>query len=399
MRRLAEGRGASRRGALARTAIRSATALHRALLSGVLSLGMVGCEPESVTLVLPPEPPAKGTVGACVATPSALAHLTGILPGAMVMDEFGLYVIASAADGSVAQDFWRVPKDGSTPQRIATSATPIAGFVFTGDATATALFWTTAEPTDVDGGATGSVLSLGLGATAEPIVMASNRRAPGALTFVDGRVYWAEQDVDPSGQVVEAIVETAATGGAVTRVQTLDQGQVPRSFSSYDRWDSTQDGSVGALIWTTWNSQVGSERTAEVVECPIPAPFGPQTRIAGPDAGGVSAMRFDDERLTLFFSGPQDLAEVAVALDGGVGVRRPLVDAAGFVDRIDFDDNDVYFVDRATARLIGAPRFHIDAQAPRTLARSVDPATAFRVDDACAYWIDPRSETILMVSK
>lgn len=396
MRRLAETRGASRRGALARTAIGSPTAWLGALLSGVLSVGMAGCEPENVTLVLPPPPPAKGTVGACVATPAVLAQLTRILPSAMGMDEFGLYVIASGADGSGAQDLWRVPKDGSAPQRIVSSARPIVSVALTGSESANAVFWTTTEPADADGGAVGSVLTSSLGPTAEPIVIASNRRSPGALTVVDGRVYWAEQDVDPSGELVEAIVETSTTGGAITRVQTLDEDQVPRHFSSYD---ASLDASLGGLFWSTWNSEVGSESRAEIVECPIPAPFGPQTRIAGPDAGGVAAMQFDEERLTVFYSGPRGIAEVAALLDGGVGAPSPLVATGGFVDRIEYDDSDVYFVERATASLIGAPRFHIDAQAPRTLARSVDPATAFLVDDACAYWIDGSSETIMMVSK
>jgi hypothetical protein len=397
MQRLAETGGASSRGALARIAIGNPTARLGALLSGVLSLAVVGCEPENVTLVLPPSPPTTGSVGACAATPSALAHLMRILPGAMGMDEFGLYVIASGADGSAAQDLWRVPKDGSAPQRIVSSATPIVSVALTGFETANEVFWTTTESTDADGGAMGSVLSLTLGATAEPVVIASNRRSPGALTVVAGRVYWAEQDVDPSGQLVEAIMAISTTGGAVTRVQTLDEDQVPSRFSSYD--DSDLDASFEGLFWSTWNSEVGSEKRTEIVECPIPGAFGPQTRIAGPDAGGVAAMQFDDERLTVFYSGPQGIAEVAVALDGGVGAPGPVVDTGGFVDRIEYDDTDVYFVERATGTLMGAPRFQIDAQAPRTLARSVDPATAFQVDDACAYWIDRPSETIMMVSK
>ncbi len=49
--------------------------------------------------------------------------------------------------------------------------------------------------------------------------------------------------------------------------------------------------------------------------------------------------------------------------------------------------------------MIGAPRFPFDAQAPRAIAGSVDPATAFRVDDACVYWFDPRAETVTMAAK
>jgi hypothetical protein len=374
-------------------------------------LAIAGCAPESVSLVLPPAPPLAGSAGACSARPSTLAHLAGIVPNVMAIDELNLYVVASSgadgvvassgADGSATQSLWRIPKDGSPPKRLVTSETPIADFrLDDGYPQAGAVFWTTVGTSDADGGAMGSVQTTGLGAADKPVILASNRRAPGALMVLDTRVYWAEQEVDLSGQLVEAIVETSTTGGPVTRVQTLDADQVPHRFAAYDFGRSpTQDASVGLLVWTTWNGQVGSESIAEVVECPLPAPFGPQTVITGADAGGAGGVNLDSRVTGVLYSRPQGIAEVDVGLDGGQGSPRPIAATAGFVDRIEDDDTDVYFVERPTGRLIDAPRFHLDAQAPRTIASSVDPATAFRVDDACVYWIDARAETITMATK
>jgi hypothetical protein len=363
-------------------------------------LAIAGCAPESVSLVLPPAPPPAGSQGACSARPSALAHLAGIVPDAMAIDELNLYVIASSgADGSTTQSIWRVPKDGSTPKRLVTSETPIAHFKLDdGYPQAGAVFWTTVGTSDADGGALGSVQSTGLGATDRPVILASNRRAPGALMVLDTQLYWAEQEVDPTGQLVEAIVETSTTGGPITRVQTLDADQVPQGFAAYDfgRFP-TQDASAGLLVWTTWNGQVGSESTAEVVECPLP--FGPQTLLTGPDAGGAAGVALDALMTGVIYSGPRGITGVSLDFDGGPGASRSITDTAGFVDHIDDDDTDVFFVERTTGKLIGAPRFHSDAQAPRTIASSVDPATALRVDGACVYWIDARAETITMATK
>ncbi len=367
---------------------------------GVMLLAIAGCAPESVSLDLPPPPPLKGSQGACSAAPSALAHLSGIVADVMAADLLNLYVVASAgADGSATQGLWRVPKDGSTPQRLATSETPIEAIAvdsFSYPQTS-AVYRTTAGAPGVDGGATGAVLSIGLAPTDEPVVIASDRRSPGALLRLDATLFWAEQDIEPSGQIIETIVETTTPGGPVTRVQTLDADQVPHRFAAYEF--SAPDASLNSLFWTTWNSRVGTESMAQIIECPVPAPFGPQTRITGPDAGGVAAMSLDSRFTGVLYSGPQGIVEVDVTLDGGRDSPRPIANTGGFVDRIEDDDTDVYFVERSTGRLIGAPRFHFDAQAPRTIASSVDPATAFRVDDACVYWIDPRAETITMAAK
>jgi hypothetical protein len=393
MPRATEVRSASRASAVARLG---------STVACVASLTIAGCAPESVSLELPPPPPLAGSEGACSARPSALAHLAGIVPDAMAIDALNLYVVASSgADGSTTQSLWRIPKDGSPPKRLVTSETPIAHFrLDDGYPQAGAVFWTTVETSDADGGAMGSVQSTGLGATDKPVILASNRRAPGALMVLDTQVYWAEQEVDLSGQLVEAIVETSTTGGPVTRVQTLDADQVPSRFAAYDFGRSpTQDASAGLLVWTTWNGQVGRESTAEVVACPLPAPFGPQTLITGPDAGGAGGVALDSLMTGVLYSGPQGITEVPLDLDGAPGAPRSILATTGFVDPIEDDDTDLYFVERTTGRLIDAPRFHIDAQAPRTIASSVDPATAFRVDDACVYWIDGRAETITMATK
>ncbi len=343
-----------------------------------------------------------GSEGACTARPSALAHLAGIVPNVMAIDELNLYVVASGGtDGSTAQSLWRVPKDGSPPVRLVTSDTPIADFnLDDGYPRAGAVFWTTVGTSDADGGAMGSVRSRGLGATDKPVILASNRRAPGALLVLDTQVYWAEQDVDPSGQLAPAIVETSTTGGPVTLVQTLDADQVPHRFGAYDFGRSpTQDASAGLLVWTTWNGQVGSESRAEVVECPLPAPFGPRTLITGPEAGGAAGVNLDPRITGVLYSGPRGIVAVSLIVDGGAAAPQSIAATAGFVDRIEGDDTDVYFVDRVSGRLVSVPRDLADAQVPRTIASSVDPAAAFRVDDACVYWIDARAETITMATK
>ena len=375
--------------------------LRSGVAAGILELAMVGCAPESVSIDLPPRPPPKGSVGACGDAPVPLVHLPAIALHALGIDELNLYVVAaSGGDASAAQSVWRVPKDGSSPQRLVTTEAPIAAVAFDagGFAEATEIFWTTSG---ADGGATGSVGSLRLGPSDAPVILASHRRAPGAIVVVGPRVYWSEQDIDPSGQPVEAIVSTSTTGGAVTTVQTLGTDQIPRTLAAY-QGISASNAFVGWLYWTTWDSRVGSEGAAEVVSCPVPTPFGPLTAIAGPDAGGVAAMQLGYATSAVLYSGPLGIMEVAVKLDGGLDAPRLIADAGGFVDRIEDDVTAVYFVERATGSLVATPRFAADAavaRSPRTLATSVDPAAAFQVDDACVYWIDPHAEAIMMATK
>ena len=323
----------------------------------------------------------------------------------MLVDEFNLYVIASAgADGSAAQSVWRIPKDGPLPERLLTSETPITSFQGLTDPGATTMFWTSAEPSDVDGGATGSVRSFGPGATGDPVVLASHRPSPGLLQLFGDDLYWVEQATDPSGQPVAAIVRMPLAGGPIVQVVALDAGHVPRQLGAYGYSTVEQDGSfaeVESLFWSTWTGQPGSEGATEIVDCRLPAPCGPQTRITGPDAGGAGAANLDEAYgISIVYSGPQGIMSVGVETpDGGPTAPQLVAPTEGFVDRIQSDERDVYFVDRATRQLRGLRRFVRDAEAPRTLVSAIAPGTAFRVDAACVYWIDASADSILMVKK
>jgi hypothetical protein len=356
-------------------------------------LAIAGCAPENVSL---DPPPREGLVGACGATPTALAALSGILPDRLGIDESNLYALTSTeVDSAVANSLWKIPKDGSAPQRLLTTTTPMESVVLYGGPEVTEVVWTEGSPAD-DGGATGSVWSFDLFASNGPRLLASGRRSPTSVVVIDPHVYWVEEAVDPSGPSVAAIMETSTTGGPVTRVETLEANQLPQTLLAFDMGYAPED-EVRALFWTMWNPKLGDERTAELVEYRVPA--GPETRITGPDAGGAAAIALDIYAPGILYSGPSSISEVTVAADGGLGLPRRFVATGGFVDRIRTYDADVYFVDRATGSLMAAPRPGADAQAPRTVARSVDPAAAFQVDSACAYWVDARVAAIKMVTK
>jgi len=94
-----------------------------------------------------------------------------------------------------------------------------------------------------------------------------------------------------------------------------------------------------------------------------------------------------------------DVSRVDRQGDGGLGAPRTVVATSGFVDNLQDDDVDVYFVDRPSERLMAAPVSGPDGGAPRAVARSVDPSTSFHVDTACVYWVDARAGTIAMVAK
>jgi hypothetical protein len=365
------------------------------LVLAVLWLTPVACRPEDVSVY---PPPLGRVAAACKATPAPLAHLAAIVPWALSADDYNLYAITSArTDGSAAQSLWRVPKDGSPPQRVATSATPMVSAVLyiVPDQGVTGVLWTTVSSSDADDEVTGAVWSVDPNANGGPVVLASGRRAPGPLAVLDGRVYWAEQEVDDAGRRVEVIVQTSVTGGPITRVQTLGVDQVPHTLLAYDFVP------VEKLLWTMSNPRPADASATEIVECPLPTPFGPQTPITAPDAGAGQALAVDWSGPRILYSGPSAITAVAVAADGGLGAPRPLVATGGFVDRIieDFSRPDVYFIDPVTRKLMAALLTSTDARAPRTIATSLDPATAFEVDGACAYWVDARTETITMVTK
>jgi|CZKU01.1.fsa_nt_gi hypothetical protein len=146
----------------------------------------------------------------------------------------------------------------------------------------------------------------------------------------------------------------------------------------------------------------GDTTAAQVVECLLPAPFGPLgslIRVAGLDAGGAGAIALGPGSATVMYSGPDAIVGRAVANDGALGAPRTVAATSGFVDRLQDNDVDVYFVDRPTGRLLAAPVSGPDGGAPRVVARSVDPSTSFHVDTACVYWVDARAGTITMVAK
>ncbi len=378
--------------------------LRRVFLCSAPLLAWVACTVEPVSLTLPPDPPPKGSAAACTGAPATLARLSGIVPDVMLADEYSLYVIASpGADSSAAQSVWRVPKDGSSPQRLLTSEASITSFGAQSDFTGSQVtFWTSADPSEVDGAATGSVRSIGPVATDAPVVLASHRPSPGALYLLDDDIYWVEQAIDPSGQPVAAIVRMPQSGGPIAQVQALGAGHIPRRLRAYRESVSEPDGSfatIESLFWSTWNGEPGSENEAEIVDCRLPGPCAPRTRITGPDAGGAGALNLDlTSSLAICFSGPQGIMDVAVTPDGGLAAPQLVAPTDGFVDGIETDLRDVYFVDRASQRLQALTRSG-DAEAPRTIVSAIAPGAAFRVDAACVYWIDASAGSILMVKK
>jgi hypothetical protein len=155
--------------------------LRGVLLCTALLLAWAGCGVEPVSLALPSDPTPNEPAAACTGAPAPLARLSGIVPDVMLTDGYSLFVIASpGADSSAGQSVWRVPKNGSSPQRLLTSETPITSFGAFSDFTGPQVtFWTSADPSGVDGAATGSVHSIGPVATDAPVVLASNRPDPG----------------------------------------------------------------------------------------------------------------------------------------------------------------------------------------------------------------------------
>lgn len=364
---------------------------HTLVVAGMLSLGIAGCDLGKVE---------KISLDPCKARPTALAHVSGILTSPMTMDELNLYVVSSEEiDGSPTQSIWRVPKDGSPPQRVVTSRTRIAGMCLRGHPQESTVLWTTVGPSEADGGPVGSVKSIALGSNQPPVTIAANRHSPTDVTTDGDHVYWAEQEVASSGQTVEAIVEAPVTGGAVTRVQAFDAGEVPQDLLWTAYWSAALDASVGVLFWSTWNFEHGSERSSEIAASQVSPSVGPRVVVVGPDGGGTAGTQRDFYSSTIFYSGPRGITEYLFPVDGGPGASRTVVDTDGFVDRITDDFTYVYFVDRTTGRLMAASRSGPDTAVPRVVVDRVDPASAIQVDEACVYWIDPDTQSLVMVTK
>jgi hypothetical protein len=365
--------------------------VRAALARGALAAAIAGCSVEDISLQAPPSPPPKGSYGACGATTTALARLPGVLPW-LKIDEFDLYALsAQGADAAGAQTIWKVPKDGSPPVALATSATPITGIAFSSPdlETTTGVIFSTAGEADADGGATGAILSAGLDGTGAPRVLAAGREMPTAVVAVGTQAYWAEQGVDDLGNPVEVIMTMPTAGGPVTWLQKVGRDETPTAMGAIFSFEEDVDGSFGpsgALLWTTWDPRLGNEASAEIVICPFPTPFGPLDRLGGPDAGGAGAIALDPFG-QLDFSAGDVIAAVWQASDGG-WATRPIATTPGFVGAMRDDGHDVYFVDPGTTTLVAVPRILQDAQAPQVVAHGLEPSTPFVVDAVCAYWVD-----------
>jgi hypothetical protein len=74
------------------------------------------------------------------------------------------------------------------------------------------------------------------------------------------------------------------------------------------------------------------------------------------------------------------------------------VATGGFVQWIEDDCAAVYYVDPATRQLMSVA---VDAESatPRAIAAGVDPESAFEVDAACVYWVDAKTQDVMMVHR
>jgi hypothetical protein len=364
----------------------------------VLSAMLAGCRVENVSLEAPPTPPPKGSYGACGSAPSALAHLPGLLP-LLAVDEFNLYTATAAIDGSAAQSIWRVPKDGSPPAMLATSPTAITSFhVSVGYQAGDwhGLLWSAAG--DPDGGPSGAVWALDLDAGVEASVVVPNRPTPVAAISVNNEVYWAEPSVDNVGRPVEAIMGAPIAGGPPTPIQSVPPFEAPLDMHISAQGLQTAGGapeffSEGALFWTT----ASAAPSAEIIACPLSAPFAPLVRYGGLDAGGAGGINVTAFQIEVSLGG--SIATLATTPDGGIGTPQTILSTAGPVEVFADDGTDLYFVQPGTTNLVGVPYFPPDAAAPRTILTDVDPTLRFQVDSACLYLVDTAIGAVMMVAK
>ena len=378
----------------------------------VLVAGVLGCQPAPVDLggpVIPgPAPLPDGTSGACTGAPTTLAQVAHIQPRPLAIDDWNLYVVAASASDPAKQELWRVPKTGGAPQRLASNQDPIVAIVV-GDETAdqtSVVFWTTnaaaGDGGDAgDAGAAGAVWTVGPQATDAPVPLAPNRWAPGALLVLNERVYWAEEQVDSTGQTSGAIVWAPTSGGPVETLQITPVDQLPRAFG-----EMASSGEASLLLWTTADPTLGNEAEAEVVGCAELLPFGRVTRFATAETGGAGALvpSWVD---SIVYSGPTGIDEIGYAADGGFSARTRVVATQGFVGAVEESDEGLYFVDPATRALTVVATDGSSVGAPRRLVAGVDPGLAFQVDwgvarggfPGCVYWIDASAQSVMMVKE
>lgn len=325
-----------------------------------------------------------------------------MLPG-LIIDGSNLYALsAPGAGGAGSQVIWRVPKDGSPPVQLASSPTPLTGLTLAMEnlSTTSGVIWSTAGDGGAEGGAAGALLSVGLDGGGAPVVLAAGRQAPIQVVSFGTQVYWAEQSVDDLGNPVEAIMALSTAGGPATLIQKVGRDEAPTALGAIFWGFGTveADGTFipsGALYWTTWDPQIDNAASAEIVICPVPGPFGPLTRLGGPDAGGAGAIAYRPYSGGFEYSSADGVINSVAPPSSDAGwVSQPIATTPGLVDGLVDDGSELFFVQPGTSTLVAIPRSAGDAQAPRVVARGVDPS--FLLDDVCVYWVDTDAGTLAM---
>ena len=144
-----------------------------------------------------------------------------------------------------------------------------------------------------------------------------------------------------------------------------------------------------SLFWTTADPASGNEAQAQVAAASLPLPFSPLKQLTGPDGGGAGGIESSAEGF--FYSTAAGIAEI-----DGSGKAVEVIPTGGFVQTIEEDGVNVYFVDPATKDLMLAPE-EADGGMPRALTTGVDPGAALQADGTCVYWIDTAAQAVMMV--
>jgi hypothetical protein len=349
---------------------------------GVVCLAIAACDaPDTYSggSGFVPFVPMQLATGACGPTPGVLAHLPGAESRTIAVDDANVYVVASRGGDRAREQVWRVPKTGAPPDAVSGDGEPVGDISVGQLGISTVLAWTTGSCAE-DAGPSGGVWKLE-GNSA--VRLAGDRIAPGAiLVEPDGRVVWAERQIDETGRACGAVVSTAVAGG--DGVALLAGTAVDRAPHTFD-FGHLQD---PELFWTTADPAKGNDLSADVMGLVLPVPSTP-AQIAGGACTGASAIETDCDG-SLFFGGPHGI--VRVTSDGA----RSFVATGGFVQWIEDDCAAVYYVDPATRQLMTVALDAAEA-APRSLAAGVDPTSAFEVDTACVYWVDAEAQDVMMV--
>jgi hypothetical protein len=357
---------------------------------GILTAAAAGC----VLDVALPDAPTVVHHADCSAKPGVLAHIAGLQASSMLIDEVNLYVVAAPVDPSKLE-VWQIPKRSAPPRRLATDLPPIAGMALSGSS----VVLTTSGDA---GSANGEVLALPLDGVGSPVHLAANRRVPSAVIAGENGVYWAEEGVDPSGQLSGAIMRLSRSDDAgVATFQRMEAGEMPRQFRIL-AWDTS-----AWLYWTTGDPAHPTSARGQVHGCALATPLSPVIRIDDPDGGGAGSIvvmsyaTADGDHDQIVYAGPHGITAVTVEQDGGIGAARDFFPTGGFVGRLaEGLPYDVDYVDPSMGALTSRSTLRAgDAggTAAHRLATGVDPATALKADDGCVYWIDARAGEVMMV--